>query len=150
MPIGDHLCVSRGVYSHHGINLGRGRIIHYSGEPTAFWDAEICITTWTDFAEGREVQVLDTPRSYSRRDVVRRARSRLGERRYHLLQNNCEHFARWCRSGEPVSDQVRRVSTLSRVSGRLLRQHGVPSGAVLEALGDYLDSQEPWNRLTAW
>jgi len=37
---------------------------------------------------------------------VRRARSRLGERRYHLLRNNCEHFCNWCQLGECRSEQV--------------------------------------------
>jgi hypothetical protein len=27
---------------------------------------------------------------------VQRARSRLGEKRYRLFTNNCEHFAEWC------------------------------------------------------
>jgi hypothetical protein len=37
---------------------------------------------------------------------VRRARSRLGERHYHLLRNNCEHFCNWCQLGESRSEQV--------------------------------------------
>ena len=36
----------------------------------------------------------------------RRARSRLGERRYHLSRNNCEHFCNWCQLGEYRSEQV--------------------------------------------
>lgn len=28
---------------------------------------------------------------------------------YHLLKNNCEHFANYCRYGEPISDQARDV-----------------------------------------
>ena len=27
---------------------------------------------------------------------MQRARSRLGEKRYRLFSNNCEHFAEWC------------------------------------------------------
>ena len=29
-------------------------------------------------------------------EVIRRARTRLGEKRYRLLSNNCEHFVEWC------------------------------------------------------
>jgi len=32
MKRGDHIKVSRGLYSHHGIFAGNGQVIHYSGE----------------------------------------------------------------------------------------------------------------------
>jgi hypothetical protein len=38
--------------------------------------------------------------------VVHRARSRLGEDRYHVLRNNCEHFCEWCVRGQHRSYQV--------------------------------------------
>jgi len=41
--------------------------------------------------------------------VVARARSRLGENRYRLTTNNCEHFCEWCLSGESRSEQVERI-----------------------------------------
>jgi hypothetical protein len=37
---------------------------------------------------------------------VRRSRLRLGENRYHVLTNNCEHFCEWCACGEHRSYQV--------------------------------------------
>ena len=42
----------------------------------------------------------------SAEDVVKRARSRLGENEYHLFYNNCEHFAMWCKTGISSSEQV--------------------------------------------
>ena len=41
-----------------------------------------------------------------RREVARRARSRLGECRYHILRNNFEHFCKWALQGEMRSRQV--------------------------------------------
>jgi hypothetical protein len=38
--------------------------------------------------------------------VICRARSRLGEDRYHLLDNNCEHLVEWCLHGVARSFQV--------------------------------------------
>jgi hypothetical protein len=38
--------------------------------------------------------------------VVRRAESRLGEKKYNLLFNNCEHFATWCKTGIATSRQI--------------------------------------------
>jgi hypothetical protein len=37
---------------------------------------------------------------------MRRAESRLEERKYHLIFNNCEHFASWCKTGVEDSKQV--------------------------------------------
>jgi len=143
MTIGDHLSVSRGLYTHHGIDIGRGRIIRYSGEPTSFWNAEVCITTRADFAEGSTINVLETPRHYRARQIAKRARSRLGERRYCLISNNCEHFALWCRSGEPISEQVERIGRASRQLGRVLSRTGNAGGPLLERFGDYLDEAQP-------
>jgi hypothetical protein len=39
--------------------------------------------------------------------VVHRAYTRLGERHYNLLFNNCEHFATWCKTGRTESQQVK-------------------------------------------
>jgi len=37
---------------------------------------------------------------------VHRALGRLGEQRYNLIFNNCEHFAHWCKTGRHRSAQV--------------------------------------------
>jgi len=41
-----------------------------------------------------------------REEILSRAYSRLGEDRYNLIFNNCEHFASWCATGIPVSFQA--------------------------------------------
>ena len=38
--------------------------------------------------------------------TIEMARSRLGEAKYNPLENNCEHFARWCKIGERVCGQI--------------------------------------------
>ena len=43
---------------------------------------------------------------YSPEETVRRAESRLGETKYNLLTENCEHFAIWCKTGVSESHQV--------------------------------------------
>jgi hypothetical protein len=53
---------------------------------------------------------------YSGQDTVERARSRLGENKYNLVFNNCEHFAIWCKTGISESKQV-------NVALSLLTQH---------------------------
>ena len=42
---------------------------------------------------------------YSPEETVERAKSRLGEEKYSLPFNNCEHFALWCKTGVSESHQ---------------------------------------------
>lgn len=44
---------------------------------------------------------------YSPEETVERALSKLGESDYHLLMNNCEHFAIWCKTGVSESYQLK-------------------------------------------
>lgn len=39
--------------------------------------------------------------------------SRLGEDKYDLVANNCEHFANWCCTGETVSEQMEEAVWLT-------------------------------------
>lgn len=122
---GDHVAVSRGAYTHHGISVGHGRVIHYSGEVARKTDASICEVSLERFAAGGEVYVVRSSARFEREEIVRRARSRIGERDYSVVANNCEHFARWCREGNHRSSQVERASErvttgLSRFLVRLL------------------------------
>lgn len=43
---------------------------------------------------------------YTPKETVERAKSRLGEEKYALPFNNCEHFAIWCKTGVKESHQV--------------------------------------------
>lgn len=59
---------------------------------------------------------------YTPEETVARAKSRLGESKYSLPFNNCEHFAVWCKTGVKESHQVdtwvtRLVDFAGRFSG---------------------------------
>lgn len=41
--------------------------------------------------------------------VISRAKGRLGENSYHPLENNCEHFAMWCKTGISLSQQANGI-----------------------------------------
>ena len=70
-----------------------------------------------EFTEGREFNVTLNPPDLRRgRDIVRRARSRLGERCYNLLENNCEHFSTWSQLGESRSVQVELIAKPLRLA----------------------------------
>jgi hypothetical protein len=113
---GAQLVVCYAVYRHHGIYAGGARVIHYAGwiRGRRGLIEEIPLD---EFTEGREFKVnLSPPDLASGRDVVRRARSRLGERSYDLLENNCEHFCTWCQLGEARSVQIELMAKPLRLA----------------------------------
>jgi Lecithin retinol acyltransferase len=106
-PLGAHLAASRRGYSHHGVYVGRGRVVHYAGLSTLWQCGPVEEVSLARFASGRPLRIVEHPtRQYSPDEIVRRARSRLGENDYRLLSNNCEHFCNWCLSGVSRSAQV--------------------------------------------
>ncbi|HEV3104092.1 MAG TPA: lecithin retinol acyltransferase family protein [Trinickia sp.] len=107
-PLGAHLVTRRAGYSHHGIYVGDGKVVHYSGFCTTLHRGPVEEVSLERFATGHMVAVIDEPHArYAGRQAVQRARSRLGENRYRLLTNNCEHFCTWCIDGVGRSEQVR-------------------------------------------
>ncbi len=110
MAYGDQIYVIRpflqldGVYEHHGIDAGDGTVIHYS-KRTA--EATVRQTSIEEFAQGCVIQKREYATCRIADSVVQRARSRIGEQKYNLLFNNCEHFATWCKTGVTSSRQVR-------------------------------------------
>lgn len=95
----DHICVRRfspTPYTHHGLYLGFGLVIHYDFN-------RVCIVTLEQFAKGQPICLVNSVVDYPKEVVMVRALSRLGEENYHLITNNCEHFVRWCRNGPEIN-----------------------------------------------
>jgi hypothetical protein len=108
-PIGAHLITPRRGYTHHGIYAGHGSVLHYAGLARAVRSGPVEEVSLEHFANGRPVHIecRNAP-TLSEEDIVARARSRLGENRYRLITNNCEHFSEWSRYGISRSHQVER------------------------------------------
>lgn len=92
---GEHIKCNRIGYSHHGIYDDNGRVYEYN-------EGEIRLVPLAAFADGDEIVRVHSVATYSDDDIIRRAHSRLGEQRYDLLFNNCEHYALWCRNGNKI------------------------------------------------
>ncbi len=108
---GTHLIVGRGLYTHHGIFVGRNRVIHYSGMGSGLHKGCIESTSLETFLQGKQARVRTYKKVHFRGpEICRRARSRLGEDQYNLLFNNCEHFATWCATDRHTSKQVEAAS----------------------------------------
>ena len=127
--LASHLVTARALYSHHGIYVGNRRVIHYAGPSHGLCRGPVEDVSLEYFAHGRGIRVRhDRPR-FDRREVVARARSRLGERSYRILTNNCEHFCEWCLNGASRSTQVERLlSGARRFACALLGTLGLAAG----------------------
>jgi hypothetical protein len=106
---GTRLIVLRRGYRHHGIYAGGGRVIHYAGLSRQR-RGRIEEVSLDDFIGNRPIQLGMAPDEARGQDIVLRARSRLGECRYDLLNNNCEHFCNWCLLGESRSQQIESLT----------------------------------------
>lgn len=102
---GPPLTVPGRGYRHHGASAGSGRVIH-NARLIRYRRGCIEEVSPEDFVENRPIQFGKAPDEACGRDIVRRLRSRLGECRYDLLSNNCEHFCSWCLRGESRSEHI--------------------------------------------
>lgn len=112
---GDHLRAGYPRGAHHdGIYLGDGDVIHLTGAPRGGKaGAQVRLDTLAVFAAARPVTIRPYADNHDPDAIIARAMSRLGDGGYHLLFNNCQHFARWCATGDHVSEQVESVAAAS-------------------------------------
>jgi hypothetical protein len=142
----DHLQTPRqhGLFLHHGIDLGDGTVAHY------LEGREILRSPREEFSRGQPI----TPVAYPEGScspvgiTLRRAMGRLGEQRYNLLFNNCEHFATWCKTGRhrsrQVEDWLRTGALGALVVGQLMPAALITAVRLLLRQG--LDSEEARRR----
>jgi len=107
IPVGSHLVSPRGPYSHHGIYVGEGKVVHYSGKSDGLKAGPVKVDSLEVFQNGRGFSIKEhaTPK-FSGRVVALRAFQRIGEDLYSLIGNNCEHFCEWCIHDQHRSLQV--------------------------------------------
>lgn len=100
-------------YDHFGIYAGNHQVIHFSEGKIRkesinkfMEDATLTYLTKCDVMTF-EKKYLDR---YSLEESYQRAKSQIGRTGYDVFNNNCEHFALWCRIGEAYSGQARNHS----------------------------------------
>ena len=143
-PSGAHVVTPRRGYLHHGIYVGDGNVVHYAGLAHGLQRGPVEEISLVRFSRGRPVWIKSgASTSFEPREVIRRARSRVGEDCYRLLTNNCEHFCEWCLRGKPRSYQVeallvgpvRALHVVIRSIGKRLKKGGAAvSSVTLRAL----------------
>jgi hypothetical protein len=131
---GKHLVVDKGLYTHHGIGISEDSVIHYSGLADGLESGPICVTSLDDFSGGDEIKIKDhSDRKFSIIESIKRAEGRLGENRYSVAGNNCEHFVEWCITGKWQSLQV--DTGVNLVSGGSSAAAGAGALSVVSSAG---------------
>jgi hypothetical protein len=111
--MGSHLVTPRLGFTHHGIYVGNGRVVHHGSLTHRLPGGPVAETSLAHFSHGHRIWVRSPPApQFGSDEVVHRARSRVGESSYRLLSNNCEHFCEWCLHGRPRSYQVEQFVLL--------------------------------------
>ena len=111
---GDIVRVSLGAIYHFGIFVSEDEIIQFGLPPTPdrrAEDVEVLSAPVSDFLAGGFLEVGCCEGSEKRRrrnakKTVAAAKARLGEKGYHIIHNNCEHFANECAFGEKFSSMT--------------------------------------------
>lgn len=118
MPQGDRLEVEHRIagstvtYLHHGIDVGDGTVVHARPHDfrNPFGGGRVVRTTLAEFAQGRAIRVRnEPPAEFSAEEIVERALRHVDREGYHLVVDNCEHFATWCATGRRESRQAEIV-----------------------------------------
>ena len=116
------VCADGGLIKHYAIYLGM-----YEGQVSfiANLDPGVRIIRGQElsgFVEKYEITNVERPTGTvpQRRGIIRRALSRLGERAYCLVTNNCEHFKNWALRLDASSSQVREIGQKIFYTGVIL------------------------------
>ena len=105
---GDHIRVKRKrrFYTHHGIYMGDGEVVHVIGSVREKIDPEVRKTDLAGFLKGGKLK----RRTYKERlpafETIRIAERHISDKSYSMIWNNCEHFATYCVTGKKKSRQV--------------------------------------------
>ncbi len=103
IELAGHLVTPRILYTHHGLYIGNNMVVQRSREG-------VNVVNFEEFAEGYEVYLrTHETRKYTKEESVIRGLSLVGEEKYNVLFNNCEHFVSWCIDGIKKSEQVREL-----------------------------------------
>jgi len=128
---GDHISFYKTdfYYAHHGIvceaRTDYLRVIHYFNTIAharsalmkgSIYIAAIIESEWPVNMKSTSEDIFlhhyDNIPCFSNEETLQRAFSQLGQRGYSLIGNNCEHWSRWCRTGEHYSEQIYKFRRL--------------------------------------
>lgn len=118
LEAGDHIRVKRPHYYHHGVYIGDGMVIHFTGEQNdSILEPEKVLirkTTIEFFANGEIVEkakpgFLEKRHVKNPKITVEEAEKAIGEGNYDFLHNNCEDFANRVCYDKKLTSQVEAI-----------------------------------------
>ena len=66
-----------------------------------------------------------------RAEAIKRAKSKIGEKSYHLIFNNCEHYKNFVHFSKKYSSQVENAGNIAMLSGGITAIAGAASGNII-------------------
>lgn len=144
---GLHVSVPRrgGAYRHHGVLVGDGTVVHFTGEPLAQRGCSVAHTSFTEFVKDSDPgELLQHFPQWRGMDpvpcllpnlVALRALHVVGAGDYSLFGRNCEHFGTWAQCSAMLSGQVDQLWRSGQIAAA--RRADPALGQVVEA---YLDA----------
>lgn len=113
---GDIVRVKLGSIYHYGIFENEDKVIQFGLPPVLTdlrkdEDVEVLVTDINTFSNGNFVEVSEFSlkeklKRNSPKKTISIANSRIGEKGYNLIHNNCEHFVNECVFGIKYSSQT--------------------------------------------
>lgn len=99
-------------YDHYGIYIGNNKVIHFCSTNGKAEDTQIQETSMEPYFKRGKYFILNvvSTSKFSPEETLKRAKEKLGEKNYDLLQNNCEDFALWCKTDNCRSYQIDKLS----------------------------------------
>ena len=116
---GDIIRISIGRNMHHyGIFVSDSEVIQYGRSSDIFKNKEevkVLSTSINEFLNGKFLEVreysLKEKLSKNNKDkIIKLARNRIGEAKYDILNNNCEHFVNECVFNKHESSEAEKYS----------------------------------------
>ena len=105
LSVGDMLRIPMRILYHYGIYVGEDKVVQF-GEPILDspippGEVRVMITDVASFSGGQPICVADFNEEEMRSkrsadEIAEYAKSRIGDGGYHVIYNNCEHFASQC------------------------------------------------------
>lgn len=121
--LGDIIRVKVGSIYHYGIYVDDEKVVQFGLSPALRGDlesdkVEVCLSNIEMFLCGGFLEVGVSEKKDKKRNspqiTVETALSRIGEKGYNIIYNNCEHFAYECFSGEKYCSQTENVRNIFR------------------------------------
>ncbi len=120
---GDMIRVKVGELYHYGIYVSTDEIIQFGLSPLLRKDLndkdiEVCTSNEKTFLCGGVLEVGVPEKSNEKKrpctEIIDHARSKIGQKGYNILYNNCEHFAYECVTGQKFCTQTEEVRQFFR------------------------------------